>query len=174
MATNTQYKNSVSTWLFSDEDRLRELYNAISGSNYGAETPLVINTLEGALFMDRINDLSFTLGDKLVILIEHQSTVNQNMPLRFLLYIGRIYEKIIRNRALYATGLVKIPRPEFIVLYNGQRDQPDEQNLRLSDAFREAFPGEGSALELCVRVLNVNQGRNREIMRRSGNLEGYA
>jgi hypothetical protein len=51
--------------------------------------------LEGVLFKARMNDISFEIGDKLVVLIEHQSTINPNMPLRLLLYIGRVYEKIL-------------------------------------------------------------------------------
>ncbi|WP_232616858.1 Rpn family recombination-promoting nuclease/putative transposase, partial [Treponema primitia] len=132
---NTKYKDSVFTKLFNDEDRLRELYAALEGIEYDPAISITINTLEDVLYMDRINDLSFTVGDKLVFVIEHQSTLNQNMPLRILSYIVRVYEKIIAHRALYKTALVKIPKPEFIVLYNGLEKAPEKWELRLSDAF---------------------------------------
>ena len=31
--------------------------------------------------------------------------------------------------------LVKIPRPKFVVFYNGVETQPDYQEMRLSDCF---------------------------------------
>jgi hypothetical protein len=46
------------------------------------------------------NDISFLLDGKLVVLIEHQSSLNRNMPLRLLLYIGRVYEKIPEKRRI--------------------------------------------------------------------------
>jgi hypothetical protein len=76
------------------------------------------------------NDISFTIDNKLVILLEHQSTVNPNMPLRFLFYISRIYEKLIDLKSIYRKILLPVPTPEFIVLYNGTAPQPDETILR--------------------------------------------
>jgi hypothetical protein len=164
--------------LFRDPLRLRELYNALAGTNYGQDTPLSINTLQDVLFMERRNDISFTIGDKLVVLIEHQSTVNLNMPLRFLLYIARIYEKLIDNRSIYRESLVPIPLPEFYVAYNGNKPLPDYQELKLSDAFmtpdsqkREAG---GINLDLSVKVLNVNRGHNPGILSRCKTLGMYA
>ena len=87
-------------WLFSNEDLLRELYCALEGITLPPDTPVTINTLSDALFMDRINDISFEINGKLVVLIEHQSTMNPNIPLRMLMYITRIYEKIIKAREL--------------------------------------------------------------------------
>jgi hypothetical protein len=169
---NRQYKDSVFTLLFSDPSRLRELYNAIEGSSYGEDTEVSINSLNNVLFMDRNNDISFTIDNRLVILLEHQSTINPNMPLRFLLYIARIYEKIIDRRAMYQQSPVPIPTPEFIVLYNGKAFQPDEAMLRLSDTFIAGDVPAG--LELTVRVLNVNAGRNRRILSRCRTLKEYA
>ncbi|MDR1278926.1 MAG: hypothetical protein LBK02_09250 [Treponema sp.] len=82
MSVNTGYKNSVFSLLFSDPDVLRELYSALEGVPLDKETPITINTLSDVLYMERYNDISFTIGNKLVVLIEHQSTVNLNMPLK--------------------------------------------------------------------------------------------
>jgi hypothetical protein len=129
--------------------------------------------------MERINDISFTIGDKLVILLEHQSTINPNMALRLLMYIGRVYEKILEDKNVYTTKTIHVPRPEFFVLYNGTAPYPDEQVLRLSEAFESprslGLPEkEGDELELIVRVININQGRNEEIIKRSSMLNGYS
>ena len=59
--------------------------------------PVTINTLENVLFMELINDISFEIGGKLVVLIEHQSSVNQNMPLWLLMYIEGRNDAIARR-----------------------------------------------------------------------------
>ncbi len=47
------------------------------------------------------NDLSAIINNETLELIEHQSSVNPNMPLRLLLYLGRAYELLIDARAKY-------------------------------------------------------------------------
>jgi predicted transposase/invertase (TIGR01784 family) len=150
----------------------RKKGNAIEGKNYPKGTAVTINTLEDALFMERINDVSFLLDERLIVLIEHQTTLSENFPLRMLLYIGRLYEKILENDNIYRQRLIKIPKPDFIVLYNGDAEYPDRAELRLSDAFKEADIPE--LLELTVRVYNINRGRNKEILQRSKSLGDYA
>jgi hypothetical protein len=181
---NNQYKNSVFINLFHDEKRLRELYAAISGESIPADQTITINTLDDVLYMDRVNDISFTVGDRIVVLIEHQSTINPNMALRLLFYIARLYEKILnewgKTKALYAEQLVKLPWPVLIVLYNGKEPCPDYSELRLSDAFREAaaLPGfdrnKIPPLELIVQVYNINEGHSAGILERSETLHAYS
>ncbi|MDR1811679.1 MAG: Rpn family recombination-promoting nuclease/putative transposase, partial [Candidatus Fibromonas sp.] len=125
--TNRKYKSSVFTALFSEKENLLELYNAIENTNYGKDTDIVITTLEDALFMEQLNDISFVINGKMVVLIEHQSTINQNMPLRGLIYVSRVYELILGNRSLYREKAIPIPKPEIIVLYNGTGYMPDKQ-----------------------------------------------
>ena len=137
MNVNAKYKDSVFSFLFSDPDLLRELYCALEGVDLPPDVPVVINTLENVLFMELINDISFVIGGKLVVLIEHQSTVNPNMALRLLLYIARVYENMASDKSLYSTRPLSIPRPEFFVLYNGKAPYPDEQKLKLSDLFEK-------------------------------------
>ena len=134
MSVNREYKNSLFTTLFNDAEKLLSLYNAVSGSDLPLDTPVEIATLEDVLFNYRRNDLAFVLDDKIIILIEHQSSISANMPLRLLIYVARIYEKLIDNTAVYKSKLLKIPKPDFIVLYNGTDEFPDEKILRLSDA----------------------------------------
>ena len=179
MAANTKYKDSVFSFLFSDPDTLRELYSAIEGLTLPPGVSVELNTLSGVLYMGQINDISFTVGSRLVIVIEHQSTVNPNMPLRLLMYIARVYEKIIRRRNLYKSALEKIPAPEFIVLYNGTKPYPDQVTLKLSDAFKDAAGLRGRlsaapALELEVKVYNINKGHNTEMVQKCGKLYGYS
>jgi hypothetical protein len=177
MAANKQFKNSVFSFLFSNLDNLRELYSAIKGIPLPQDIHVDINTLSDILYMEQINDLSFTVDDRLIVLIEHQSTINPNMPLRLLSYITQAYKTIINRRKLYQSNLEKIPEPEFIVLYNGKEDYPDYSELKLSDAFMEIAGFRGSkstALELVVQVYNINHGRNPEILKKSHTLDGYS
>ena len=135
MNTNRKFKNGVFTTLFDNPNLLRELYCALKAVSLPPDIPVSINTLENVLFLDFNNDISFEIGGKLVILIEHQSTINPNMALRLFLYIARVLEKKVKGRTLYSTKPVSIPYPEFFVLYNGSEKFPDEQVLKLSDLF---------------------------------------
>ncbi|MDR2193223.1 MAG: Rpn family recombination-promoting nuclease/putative transposase, partial [Treponema sp.] len=176
-AANTGFKNSVFTLLFSAPDVLRSLYSALSGRPLPSAIPLSINTLEDALFMGRLNDLSFEIDGKLIVLIEHQSTINPNMPLRCLLYVARLYEKVMDNRQIYRSRLVSIPAVECFVLYNGEAPYEEEQVLKLSDAFMKAkeLGAEGAAnLELKVKVININKGHNEKMLKQCVELREYS
>ena len=98
---NRNHKNSVFSSLFSTPDVLRELYSAIEGIPIPPDIPIDINTLSNILFMNQINDVSFLIDNRLVMLIEHQSTISENLPLRLFEYMGRIYEKIIAIEVKY-------------------------------------------------------------------------
>jgi hypothetical protein len=178
MGANNQYKDSLFSFLFSDPDSLRELYGAIIGVRLPADALVTINTLEDVLYKTLLNDISFELDKKLVVLLEHQSTINPNMAVRLLLYIARIYEKITAGRNVYGRKKLCIPRPEFIVLYNGVAPYPGQAELRLSDAFEAGdnlvIPGAaGPNLELLVRVYNINPGYNDGMVGRCEKLAGY-
>jgi len=173
------HKNSVFSSLFSDPDILRELYSAIEGVTISPDISIKINTLKNVLFNSQINDLSFIIDNRFVVLIEHQSTINNNIPLRLLMYIARVYEKIVNKRKRYQSKLEKIPKPEFIVLYNGKEDYPDYKELKLSDAFKdiEGLKLSGKnviPLELIVQVYNINYGRNPEILKKCETLDSYS
>ena len=178
MQTNKRFKSSVFSLLFSEPDVLRELYCALEGVSLPPNAPVSINTLEDVLFMGFINDISFQIGGKLVVLIEHQSTINPNMALRLLMYVGRVYEKIVEGRSIYSKKPLKIPGPEFFVLYNGADPFPDEAVYRLSDAFEElkslGLAERRPALELVVHVININEGRNAAIAARCKRLAEYS
>jgi len=179
MHTNRKFKNSVFTTLFGNPDLLRELYCALKGVTLPANIPVSINTLENVLFLDINNDISFEIGGKLIVLIEHQSTINPNMAFRLLLYIARVLEKMIKGRTLYTKNPITIPWPEFFVLYNGKEEYPDEQTFRLSELFEQPEDiglkeKPSPLLELKVKVFNINEGRNEIIMNRCRKLAEYS
>ncbi len=170
-APNRKYKDSMITALFGTPEKSLEIYNAIKGTNYSDPSKVKIVTLPNVLYGEQLNDIAFTIEGKLVVLMEHQSTLNKNMPLRMLLYIGREYEMLTDRRDLYMVNMKKIPAPEFIVLYNGTAEMDDYVELRLSDMF-EMGP-DSPNLELVVKAYNINKGRNVEIAARSRSLSDY-
>ncbi|GBU26855.1 hypothetical protein R84B8_00370 [Treponema sp. R8-4-B8] len=176
---NKKFKSSVFSFIFSNPDVLRELYCALEGITLSRDVPVVINTLEDILYMDIYNDISFEIGGKLVVLIEHQSSINPNMALRLLMYIGRVYEKIIDDKKIYSSTMLSIPKPEFFVLYNGVAPFPDEKIVKLSDLFKETEGTEFSKnelpeLELKVKVININAGKNEKIAQNCRTLAEYS
>ena len=160
--------------LFSDKDKLRELYNAITGSKYSEETPMTINTLNDVLGISLRNDISFTIEDKTIVLMEHQSTINPNMPVRFLFYIAALYEKMILKKELYGEKKLEIPEPEFYLFYNGKAPYPEETTLKLSHSFKKRVVDTSNFLELEVKVYNINAGYNKTLMEKSRDLGEFA
>jgi hypothetical protein len=170
---NREYKDSLFVrYMAESKERLVEVYNAVRGSDMPSDTEVEVNTLENVLYYGVNNDLSFTLGGSLVVLVEDQSTVNFNMPLRLLVYVASLYSALLPSRAMYAKKTVKVPRPEFIVFYNGKDEMPDTMELRLSEAFMDAQAKE--KLELTLSVYNINPGHNEEIRGRSRALRDYS
>ena len=176
-SVNRVYKSRIFTMIFQDKEKLLELYNAISGKNYTDPELLEINTLENAIYMNMQNDLSFIIDARLS-LYEHQSTVNPNLPLRFLWYISKLYMGMTRKQNIYGTERVEIPEPQFVVFYNGVEEQPERKVLRLSDLYQtrteriEADLGRG--LELEAVMFNVNRSHNRTLMEACKTLKDYA
>ena len=186
--TNRNYKDSVFVDLFAHDINAKEnfisLYNALHGTNLDAKTTDVQPVmLEQVLYMKYYNDIAMLIDGKIVILIEHQSTINQNMPFRFLEYIARIYEKITTKDEKFGRKLVKLPIPEFYVFYNGKDDYPTESIMKLSDAFIQ-FDGDSELknqlenanypLEISVKVININVDKENPILKRCEALKEYS
>ena len=165
------YKDSVFRLVFGEPEKMIEIYNAIFDTDYPPDTEIDINTIEEVFHKTQKNDISFTLAGKYVVLSEHQSTVNPNMPLRDLLYITEIWKGMFAPDAVYKERLVRLPRPTFIVLYNGLTPLPPVTKLELSDCFL----GEGeSLLNLSVMVYNVNEGAGCGLLEKSPTLAQYS
>ena len=169
------YKDTVFVTVFQDKKRLIELFNAIFDEDYDENAEISIVTIKDVLFRTLKNDVAFVLGGRFVILVEHQSTINGNLPLRDLLYISTVLKRMVDSKQLYREKTVKIPRPEFVVLYNGQDDFPEYQELRLSDAYLgDKPPAEKDALQLIVKVYNINNEKHARILKKSETLRQYS
>ena len=172
---NRKYKDSVFTDLFGTDkygkQNFLDLYNALADTDFKlSDVKLERKVIEQALYKTFNNDVSWIINGKLVVLVEHQSTVNENMPFRCLEYVTRIYEGIVPPKVRYAEKVYKIPNPDFYVVYVGKKVQPMEQEMRLSDAFYEK---DGSKLELVVKLKNCSNSESLPISRNCDILREY-
>jgi hypothetical protein len=188
MGTNTEpareYKNNVFVDYIKSKDKLIEVYNAVKGTNYPQDTKIEVNTLENVLYRFIQNDISFVIDGKLVVIFEHQSTINEAMPLRMLEYIAKIYEQRVKSDAYYRRNNIKLPRPEFIVFYNGKEKYDERKELKLSASYEDGGSGEGGGesngagvpqanLVLTVIVYNINPGMNEDLIGKCKALRDY-
>ncbi len=175
-AVNRKYKDSVFVDLFSEDEKAKEnflsLYNALHGTELTDIEQLKNIRLDQVLYMSFYNDVSYLVDNKIIVLAEHQSTINPNMPLRCLEYISRLYETIFESKEKYSRKLLHIPRPEFYVFYNGEETFPSDKTLKLSDAFIEKT--EDTSLELTVKVININHQNRHPVLENCRTMQEYS
>lgn len=165
------YKDRIFRMVFREKKALLALYNAMNETDYENEDDLKVTTLESALYLEMKNDVSFGLYDEL-LLYEHQSTKNPNLPLRNLFYVSDVYSELTKDLFLYGSVPVQIPEPKFVVFYNGLENMQEREVLKLSSLY--AKKAEHISLELETLVLNVNVGYNKILMERCRQLSDYA
>ena len=161
--------------LYRDRDakkNILSLYNALYDEHLTDPEQVQLIRLENTLFMDLYNDSAFSVGDRRIVLSEHQSTINYNLPLRDLLYIAGEYEQYFPTDIRYKKKAVQIPTPDFITFYNGLEDFPAEATMRLSDSFIEKEPSR--SLELVVQVININPKKQHPILNKCPVLRDYS
>ena len=120
------------------------------------------------------NDVSILLADTMNF-YEQQSTYNPNMPMRFLVYAGMVYSAYIQDPEndinIFSKTQQMFPVPHLVCLYNGTDDYPDRIILHLTDAFDHP---ELSDISIDVTMLNINYGRNEDLMASCRPLQEYA
>ena len=171
LPVNRIYKDRLYKMIFNNKSELLKLYNAINGTHYNDPAMLTITTLDNAIYMTMENDLSFIIDMRLA-LYEQQSTVNPNLPLRFLMYITDIYSAYTKDMNIYGSKKVQIPLPSFVIFYNDVKSQPDRTEFLLSELFHPTT--DQPALELKAVMLNINKGHNLELMNACHTLRDYS
>lgn len=171
---NREHKSTLFIKLFGEnKENALSLYNAVNNSNYTNEEDLTFTTLDDVIYMKFKDDVSFLI-DRTLSLYEHQSTYNPNMPLRGFLYFAALYGQMVKNsEQIYSRNLIKIPAPKYLVFYNGDnKDMPEEmKELYLSDAFDRLV--EKGKFEWTATMLNINHGKNKELMTKCEVLKDY-
>ena len=158
---NRRHKDSLFVDYFSKDRDWKQhflsLYNALHGTNLQVETTRLERVnLEQVLYMDYYNDIAVMVDEQFIMMIEHQSTINPNMPLRLLEYVTRIYANMLDSKSKFSNQLIPLAKPEFIVFYTGKENIPPETYLSLSDAFKvNHFPNAELTLELKVKVCKI-------------------
>ena len=177
VTVNNEYKDRLFNFIFGREENREwtlSLYNAVNRSDYMDSSMIEFNTIKDVLNMGMRNDTSFMISD-IMSVYEHQSTYNPNMPLRLLGYVDELYSGYISRNKLnkYGSKLIHLPVPKLVVFYNGRAEKDDEVILRLTDSFDERHRADAD-IEVRVRMLNINHGRNKELMDKCKPLAEYA
>ena len=176
-----EHKDTIFRIIFRDRKKLLQLYNALNDSQYVDEQELTVTTLESVIYLSYKNDTSFLL-DQVMFLGEHQASWNNNMPIRGLFYFARLYQDYIDARGydLYGSKEIPLPFPMYVVFYNGLVEKPERTILKLSDALRRPEQYDVGkewcepAVECIATILNINYGRNKELLEKCQPLMEYA
>lgn len=166
-----EWKSNTFSLLMKEPGYALEVYNALSGKSLTDPNQVEVLEVDGGVSLSVRHDAAFII-DTTLNLYEHQSTVNPNMPLRFLIYVANCMKKITANSRIYGNTLIQLPEPLFVVFYNGKQRMDDAViELKLSDAYIRR--SDKPALELRCRVYDINSGHNEELKRNSKALDGY-
>ena len=165
-----KYKDGLFRDYFSDKARLLELCNALLETDGKNPDEIIVNTLDGVFFGNLKNDLSCVYKNNFLVMIEHQSTPNENMPLRMLFYVAELFKQYIEpfKEKIYQLNQIELPTPKFYLFYNGRKNEPEQRQMKLSTAFKNS-----SGLELVVNFYNLNEGNNENFLKQSESLKSY-
>ena len=142
-------KNSVFLDLFQDKGNLLKLYKTLHPE---AEDTLDIVTIDNVLTDNLYNDLGIMVGNnRLLLLLEAQSSWTVNILIRILLYLAQSYHEYFErtSQSLYKSKKVKMPKPELYVIYTGNKGRkPDTISLS-----QEFFDGADIDIEIKAKVI---------------------
>ena len=175
---NRKHKDSLFVDYFSKDRDWKQhflsLYNALHGTNLQvADTVLERVNLEQVLYKSYYNDIAVLVNGQFILMIEHQSTINPNMPLRLLEYVARIYGNIVDSKAKFSRHLVPLAKPEFYVFYTGDQKLPPESYRYLSDAFPNQGQNADLTLELKVKLCTIKSETPSPVVHSCHDLEQY-
>lgn len=144
-------KDSIFLNLFHIPKYTVELVKALHPELKIVETDVERVTLQSVLTTKPYNDLGIMVKDKLLILVEAQSTWSVNILIRILLYWASTYHEYLKKKTqlnLYGSEKIFLPKPEFYVIYTGKtKNCPKE--ISMSEEF---FDGDATA-DLRVKIL---------------------
>lgn len=139
-------KDSVFTNLFQDKKYLLQLYKALHPEDSDiTEDEIEDVTIKHVLIDADYNDLGFSVGNRLMVLVESQSTWTLNIIIRALMYLIQTYHDYFKrtNQNLYGSKKVNMPKPELYVIYTGDKKSiPDTISLS-----KEFFGGEKNSID---------------------------
>lgn len=142
--------------MFSRKKYLLQLYRALHPEDTDIKAAdLKIVTLQTILLNGIYNDLGFMVrGDKLLILLEAQTTWSPNIIIRSLMYLMNTYQEYFNKNKiqLYGTAKVYMPKPELYVVYTKEKANHTDV-LSLAEEF---FPDKDCCIEAQIKVIYGN------------------
>ena len=152
-------KDSVFTNLFQDKKYLLQLYKALHPEDTDVtEDEIADVTMKHVLIDADYNDLGFSVGNRLMVLVESQSTWTYNIIIRALMYLVQTYHDYFKrtNQNLYGSKKVIMPKPELYMIYTGDRKNvPDTISLS-----KDFFDGVTISVDAEVKVLYQENEKN--------------
>ncbi len=149
-----QAKDHVFVDMFNQKKYCLELFNALHPEMTDITEDDISNITISHVIVDKpYNDLGFTVRDRLLVLVEAQSTWSFNILLRILFYLTDTYMGIIRENEtwdIHATAKLPMPAPEFYVIYTGDKKAPEQISLR-----KDFFANSAVPLDLEARVISA-------------------
>lgn len=146
-------RDSVFTNLFQDKEYLLQLYQALHPEDKDTtEGGIADVTIKHVLVDSDYNDLGFSVGRHLVVLVESQAMFTYNIIIRALMYLAQTYHEYFsrtkQNR--YGSKKLIVPKPELYMIFTGERKNIPDIIISLREDF---FGGEKIALDVEVKVL---------------------
>lgn len=152
-------RDSIFVNVFRNKKYLVELYRSLHPEDIVSEDDLKIITIENILADDMYNDLGFMVKNRLIVLVEAQTTWSRNIIVRMFLYLARTYQDLIYGdkslrMSLYGSKRMELPEPELYVIYAGDKGDKKEI-ISLRD---DIFP-DSDIIDLKAKVIFADKNR---------------
>ena len=137
---NRGFKNSVFIDMFAQDEYRLELFHTLHPemTEITAQDIRTV-TLKQVITNHQYNDLAFIVQDRLMVFVEAQSSWSINILIRVLLYLADTIQEYLHeeNKDIHDEKQLELPKPEFYIIYTGDRKVPDRISLR-KDFYRNA------------------------------------
>jgi len=147
-------KASVFEDLLSDMDYMMRLHKAFHPEDKDVRIEDLENITPQSVLVNVIyNDLGFMVGDRLLILVEAQSTWSVNIIFRCFLYVAETLKRryILKEDFIFGTKPIDFPEIELYVIYTGDKNVQSSK-ITLTNELRG---GKKTAIEVEVNVIGA-------------------
>jgi hypothetical protein len=168
------FKDRAFRKLFSDINLVKQLVAAIFFISIDEIKKIEFNTISSPIFKSYQNDISVIVNDRLIIILEHQSTFNKNLTLKLFVYKADIIKDYIQihNIDIHSSKDIIIPVVCNCVIYYGDRIHTDIINLDPDFKFDSEF--EQSKTSDAVTIYNISEGFNKTLKEKCEPLKHFA
>jgi hypothetical protein len=168
------FKDRAFRKLFSNINLVKQLVAAIFFTSIDEIKKIEFNTLSSPIFKSYQNDISVIVNDRLIILLEHQSTYNKNLRIKLMAYKADLITDYIQinNIDIHSSKDIIIPDVSNCVIYSGDRIHTDIINLESDFKFNSEF--EQSKTSDAVTIYNISEGFNKTLKEKCEPLKHFA